>query len=243
MKELASLVEGLVSYAGGVAETTGDAIFILLPPERARSSGVAEAMEISREEEVSYESDLLDRLTPLLGEGGRRELWWPGELYLKRSGVEEQVEEELTALNGLLRPSGARKAAVAYDTYTFRYAAASEETSENIVRVSVNALTGTALEGLPEALSRLPRSENEPPRHEPADARLSFAAACSTAERMVRSRLEPFVKSLERRLSRDAKRLADYYRALAAQLDGKRFRGSEEEKGEKKSDMVISLGR
>ena len=187
-------------------------------------------------------SDVIERVAPLLGEGGRREVWWPGELYLKTKGVEDLVSSELRAVNGLITTEKPFSACLAYDTFTFRYTAVSEETEEDLVAVSANTSTGAAVPGLAGALESLPRREEKPPAFAPPDVERAFEAALAEAKQLVRERLAPFVKSLERRLRRDERRLTGYYGALADQA-GRRRTSSPERVAEKRAAIARELDR
>ncbi len=245
MSDAAALIKGLVAYAGGLAEETGgDKVLVLLPPERAAAAETPESMELPAGPGLFSETDLLERLGRLLGEGGRRETWWPGELYLKRDGVEEMVLKELSALNGLLSAGRPYETFAAYDTYTYKYSAVSEEADEGLVRVCVNAMTATPVPGMMEALESLPRREDDPPACPVLDTdEASFAAASREAERTVRERLAPLSRGLDRRLRRDERRLKDYYGALADQVDRRRTRTSGPGRDEKKAAITRELDR
>ena len=243
MSDPAELITGLARYTGGLAEVTGDGkVLVLLPPEEARRTGFDEALEFAAGP-LAGESDLVERMAPLLGEGGRREVWWPGELYLKREGVAELAAREIAALNGLFRASRSYSTYLAYDAFTFRYTAASEETEEGLVTVSANTVTGAAVPGLAEALSSVSRCEEEAPAVATPAVERALNSASAEAKSVIRGRLAPFVKSLERRLRRDERRLAGYYGALADQVDRRRSKVSREDRREKRAAIARELDR
>jgi hypothetical protein len=239
----ADLVSRLAVYAGGAAEEAHvGGLFVLLPREAAARSGLGESFELDPVR-LAEDQGMLDGFAALLDEGGRRDLWWPGELYLKRDGLGEAISGAITAVNGLVRPGAPEETLAAYDTYVFKYGATSEETEEGLVAATASALTCRAVPGLADALSGLARSEGAPPAAGPDGGGAAFEAASHLARREVELRLEPLVKSLGRRLARDERRLGRYYSALEEQVDARRTRASPEEREDRKAAVRRELER
>jgi hypothetical protein len=206
---------------------------IVLPADAARAAALPENWEVSATDEA-VKAELIDRLAPLLGDGGRRHGWRSDEIRAKTDGVQALCIAALTPLNGVLKIGGVERAPVAYDTYTFRYTAHAEETREGLLRASVNASTRAPVPGLSNTLSGLEPTDGEPhPAWEAeCDAAAVFEAALAEAKRIVNTRLDPLVSSLKRRLARDERRLTEYYGTLAAQATrrGARNAGAAEDK-------------
>jgi hypothetical protein len=227
--------------AGGEADVASDGrVYAVLSAEAAAAAKMPEVIELPPE--APYDPALAESARRLLGSRGRRDAWWPGQLYLKSTGLEELVARELTARNGVIRTLGSEPAYALYDAHLFRYSAVSEDNDEGVVEVVSNSVTGRVVPALAERLGCLPRSADETPRPEAGDRAASFLSAAAEAERIARARIADFTKSLERRASRDERRLREYYGALSSQLDRRRGR-SAASAAEKKRAVAAELER
>lgn len=229
MDRLQRFVTDLLEREGALAEPIDpDGLEVLAPPHLQRSMRLPEICRLGfgagtpdGAQRVGIDADWLERFAGAIGERGRwtRRVLCPDNPPL--SGAERMLEHDLQIGNAPFRLIGAGPAWTRYLIFDFRFTARSDEQREGALRLGLNLATGASLDGVLDRLApclaeggpdaALPDGVQLPPswNREPV---LKFI------DRAVRPRLErllePFIKSLRRRLLRDQQRLHDFHNDL-----------------------------
>jgi hypothetical protein len=229
MDRLQRFVADLLEYEGALVEAIApDGLEVLAPPQLQQAMRLPESCRLGfgtvlpvGAQRVGIEADWLDRLAAAVGERGRwtRRVLYPDNPPL--SGAERVLEHELQIGNAPFRLIGADPAWTRYLLLDFRFAARSDEQRDGLLRLGVNLATGALLDGVSDRLApwlteggadaALPDGVLLPPLWD-RERVLSLVdgALFPRLERL----LEPFVKSLRRRLLRDQERLHAYHNDL-----------------------------
>lgn len=240
--ELGEFLAAALQRAGGLAEAEHeDRLEVLLPPAVAASLDLAEEASLRLRGEVrpgeayaGYGSDLLARIGAVAAGTGRR---FRLELDLplpKRERVRREGEEVLRLRNATARLASIETTTLGYLVFDFRYAALSEDRAEGLLSVAVNRDGGWS-PGLAPALAAFLSAHPGARRPWSAgangtDSGRLYPAACSLVLRLALEEIRPFIARMERRLTRDLRRIGDYYAALRDEVQrrGARGRGSPE---------------
>jgi hypothetical protein len=172
---------------------------------------------------VSFESDWLDRLGAVLGQRGRvlrntLNVQCPPPAFPERL-----VERSLGLQNAVFRVLRVLPTWTSYRLLTFRYSALSDEKRDGIAVLAFNLSNGSPVDDVLDPLLTAVASQERAPEWEEASSQLP---AFLPAERLaqlgtrglslrIRSRLAPFLASLQRRLDRDLAQVSDYYNGLS----------------------------
>lgn len=226
---------------GAETEVDGNVIEAVLPPEIFQRTGWGEFERFAFEPDlggrlVSYHSDILEVVKPLIEERGACvNISIPVE-FLRREGFESSLTEEVAFVNGVFRVQGMEESVGSYLIVHFKATAISEEKRETLVGVALNARTGFPVDevvpiverrlGEPNGLT--PGPEERPNLAVWADRVTALAQQKATAV------FGDFRKSLSRRLVRDLQRLTDYFttieREIRKKIEQKHLTGEEAER-------------
>jgi hypothetical protein len=200
---------------------------VLAPPLVQQALGLPEYCRLgfgttlpADAQRVGIEADWLERFGRLLGEHGR----WTRQVLgsqVRLSDPESVLMGELSLDNATWRLLGAQPAWTRYLLLDFRYTAFSDEKRDGVVRLGVNLATGALpdtvlervapwLEGPPDGAS-LPEAMPLPPDWERGRMVAVLRRALPPRLDTV---LEPFLRGLRRRLTRDSDRLHTYHNDL-----------------------------
>ena len=221
-------VADLLTREGALVEAIEpEGLEILAPLAVQQAIGVPELSRLgfgasvpSGAQRVGIESDWLDRFGRLIGERGRvaRHVLCPD--LRAHSDPDRVLGHELVLDNATFRLLGAAPAWTRYLTLDFRFSAVSDEKREGVIRLCVNQATGampdTLLDQIAPSLvgnetDTQPAAEDLPAPWERQRVLDLIAQALSPR---LQAALEPFVKGLRRRLSRDQDRLHAYHTDL-----------------------------
>lgn len=229
MNRLQSFTADLLGQAGALVEAIDpEGLDVVAPPQLQGAMGVPELCRLgfgatlpAGARRVDIEADWLACLAKVMGERGH---WVRHVVDLSNPPLREPerlLEHELALDNAIYRLQGVEPAWTRYLILHFRYKALADEKRQGLLRLGINLATGAVLDGIVDRLS--PWLDDEaalPPTSEPSDlpdlwdrqqlvARI-HAALCWS----VNHHIEPFIKSLKRRLARDEARLYDYHNQL-----------------------------
>jgi hypothetical protein len=201
---------------------------VLAPPDLQRALGVGELSRLGfgttmpvGAQRVGMEGDWLQRFARLLGSRGR----WSRRVLTTDSKTPNDPERllghELVLDNATYRLLGVTLAWTRYLVMDFRASAVSDDKRDFITRLGVNLATGAVPDSIVMALGPfLDRLETDPAVPEDADlppvwdrARVADLVGRALPPRL-NVALDPFVKGLRRRLSRDQDRLHRYHNDL-----------------------------
>jgi hypothetical protein len=201
---------------------------VLAPPDVQKALGMGELSRLgfgttmpSGAQRVGMEGDWLDRFARLLGFRGR----WSRRVLTAETKAPNDPERvlghELVLDNATYRLQSVTPAWTRYLLLDFRASAVSDDKRDFISRISVNLATGALPDTVIMALGPfLDRSEADPVVPEEADLppmwdrpRVVDLVGRALPPRL-NVALDPFVKGLRRRLSRDQDRLHRYHNDL-----------------------------
>ncbi|MBI4746028.1 MAG: hypothetical protein HY786_05710, partial [Deltaproteobacteria bacterium] len=218
----------ILEYNGSVIEKLdGGVLEALLTPEASKTLEIPEHTRLcfSYDEAqgkniyASYDSEIFKTSVRLLSGRGRYALGLFEAPAQNLSKLVHLVESRISFHNAVFRLENTETRKIPYLLTVFRYTALSDEKHEGIVTVLLNTenLSVAAMpEGMSGILDRLKESDTVNPVESlptipEKDMERLFRAAHCAAMGMVKARLAEFVKSLDRRLNRDARRVFEYY--------------------------------
>jgi hypothetical protein len=223
---------------------TADEGWAMLPPELAARFDKAELLRLSHRPEsgglcANLATDFLDRIAPLVDAEPRIGLLQIPEMYLKKAAMDEPVARAFTWLNAKVKVKAAEAQRVEYHSWSFRTALNSEDTWEDLVQFTLNAVSGAEV-AMPE-----PQGLNDTQPYTPAagNAVDTLRQAHRRAAAHVEQRAASFVARLESRLARDRKRLRDYYNALLKETQYSRPSEHQEKLEDKRRAVELELRR
>jgi hypothetical protein len=224
--QLIDTVAEILELSGAAVEKNGVYLEAIVPEDVAKTLHVREMAKLyftpdqaqADGELVTFQSDFVDRLFVLMQSAGNYANLTLKDLYLKQS-AKSAAEQRFVAINGLGRSLDAIERHLSYAQFNFKYAAVSDEKKDGLVSVTINEHT---LAEVSQMVSQLAWAESAEAPHYVELPRQPFhaiyAAACRSAESIMRWELSEFHKSLNRRLQRDINRLAEYYGNLTTEI-------------------------
>ncbi len=221
--ELLSFAARVIEKTGGVTECHADRVAALFPPEIAEKLEVPEELVVGGEETpLGYGTPLFERLVKMATEQTPVTFGYIEVPYLKKSGFEQVVAQDLTFDNGRVLVRGRAEARTSYMVLYCTYVAMSDERKEGLVRVAIHESSGAVIEGFEQELRHWnlqPYQTGQVPPHFPVHLKESIQRAMARAEQLVAVELQEFVSSMRRRLVRDVNNTKEYYEALAREME------------------------
>lgn len=233
--------ELLDRHGAAIEPISPDGLELLLPeplqnamnlPEEARLGFSSELPD--QAQRVSLESDWMDCFSRLLGdEGHHGDCAWSGTVN-PPSSPERILEHGLKLSNAVYRLQDVKPARTRYLILLFRHTAISDEKREGLIKIGFNMANGATLDGmLNERLDPLQteaKQENGEDGHWQntattdatplpdswSEQQINEAIQRALPQR-VRTHLDPFIQSLQRRQERDLQRLRDYHTDLGSE--------------------------
>ncbi|HUT75973.1 MAG TPA: hypothetical protein VM221_14195 [Armatimonadota bacterium] len=229
MNQLQQFFAKLLETCGAAVEVIDpEGLEVLAPPPVQQALGLAEWARLGfgaelpdSAQRVTLESQMMERVSALLGEHGRhaRRILAPANPAL--ANPERMLEQNLCLLNATYRLEGVAPAWTCYQILSFGYTAISDEKRDGILAFGFNRATGATLDGmLPELLAgaeALPSLQQSPMLAGPPlpwERRQFSAILERTLPLRLRHHLQPFFKSMSRRQERDLQRLFAYHQDL-----------------------------
>jgi hypothetical protein len=228
MLGIAEWARELLVSRGALADAEdGDAVRALLPEEVARTLGAQEwlSLRFGAGPGADDAGEWLERLSALLPAGqivARARLRNPDPA--RSFDAEAILARGLAIQNGIYRRLDDYAAMADYGVFTFEYTVESDDRSQGVVTVCLNA-TAQSEVPQPESFVQAVRDSLEEDRSMHAGAQdlvRLYAAAERQARRHVGKRVASLEESANRRLARDIARVESYYAVLLAQI-GKRL--------------------
>ncbi|MBI5408505.1 MAG: hypothetical protein HZA14_03975 [Nitrospirae bacterium] len=240
-KTLPEVITDILTYNGSLVEPDDDgALEVITTQELSETLGVPEhaRLRFSYDDAgdtvfASYGSDLFISLARLFEGRGRFSLARFEAPAPNMEKLSKTLPDRISFGNAVFRFNKAEVKDVSYLLLYFKYTALSDEKHEGVLPVLINCmnmstmpLTGGSdeiIEGLKEVLPLFDEGVGFPlPRSIATESGFAgsqrgigiFQAAYSAAAKMAQERLKNFIRSLERRLHRDIKRVYEYYGTL-----------------------------
>jgi hypothetical protein len=240
--DIQDLVTRILERHGCLVEATVDnAVQILFPKElqRALSVGEIETFTLQDGEGNHYESDFIDSLGSLVSSRGLFAAVSLPHLKPVVKDPEKILTNNLFVQNGIFRFVDYEIKQISYLLMNFRVSAVSDTKAERILTVALNEQTGTVPLKIEERLKgELENASDDLPDQRTSDVTESLKKGGEIAGRLALLEYQDFLKSLNRRLNRDAKRLQEYYGAIAGEIEK-----TLKKKGVKKEDVDRGLSR
>jgi hypothetical protein len=221
--ELLGFAGELIEKRGGLIEILPDRVLAVLPPDLARTLDLPEEAPLGSDDvPLLYGSPCLDRLIALAtGEvpvvHGQIEV-----PYLKKAGFEELLGKDLRFADGQVRVSARAEARTTYMVLTCRYVALSDERKEGLVQIGVHESSGAVIAGLDQVWPSFQPEFYAPgkiPSHFPVRIEQAVSCAMAKARAGIENELADYLRSMRRRLHRDATNTREYYDALKTEME------------------------
>jgi hypothetical protein len=251
-RPLSEVLSDILTLQGAILEKRGEQVEFLCPPSLSETLNIPEHGMLSftyhppYEEVISatYESELFRAIEKLFSEKGKMAVaTYPSHLP-NIEKLSKKISEKVILSNATFRLKKVEIQKINYVLCFFKYMAISDEKREGFFSVLVNELnlsSSPSAESLRDFMNDLkePDPELTKPRKESIKALLSGLSSSSI---FVEEELGQFIKSLERRLNRDIKRVVDYYETLKLEtqkvFDKKSFSGDKEFEMEMKDETL-----
>jgi hypothetical protein len=231
MGELRDFVAGVLERRGAAVEPVeADGLEVLAPEPLRRAMGWPELARLrfgSRATDqairIGLEGDWLDRFGALLDEHGRwaeRQLALTGRALAAPGDAERILDRALDLPNAVWRFQGSTATFTRCLLLGFRYTALSDEKREGLIWLGFNLATGAVIDELlarlrpvllQEACWEAPEPAVRVAAGPPWQAALLEARVRPLLDHRVRQDLEPFLRSMRRRLARDRNRVHAYH--------------------------------
>jgi len=230
MAKLLNFVETILELEGAVTERIApDGLEVLTPPALQQALGIPELARFGfgtdlpeHAQRVTLESDWMNRLERVMSTRGRHARQILRVDCPAPSKPERIIEHTLELTNATYRLRGVTPAWTRYLLMAFRYTAISDEKRDGILHFGLNLKNGSTLDNLLDPLLYAAAEATGNRATFPEETRLP--ASWETAWRAavlnralptrIRSRLDRFLSSMQRRQERDLKRIYNYHTEL-----------------------------
>ncbi len=235
---LSHFTEALFRYTGAVVESREEGGFeALLSEQAARILEVPEYVRLHffstegrKEEEgilLSYDSELFKKMSDLLGQEGRFTVVHFPPAPLKLEKIAMRLSEKVILQNAVFDLTRKEELPGSYLLAYFKYTARSDDRQEGIFAAMINERNLSMIPG-PDSLRDLfdgvaegpmEESDKKGGKDDPIVSPHVLNALFSARKEIVINVLAEFIKSLERRLTRDIVRVQDYYQTLIEEVE------------------------
>ncbi|GFP26991.1 hypothetical protein HKBW3S43_00549 [Candidatus Hakubella thermalkaliphila] len=229
MRPLPEVIAGILELHGAVVEKVGaDGLDVIASPELVRLLGVPEYHRLSfvggnegkNSLYASYDSDYFRSLEHLFNDRGRRAAVALLHPTVRPERIAETLADRIPLTNATFRLERIEELTISYFLIYFHFVALSDDRHDGMFSVLVNplnfstALLEYVLEDLVEKIRPAAVVEEISAAEMMKILKISHMAATG----MVRDRLTDFIRSAERRLNRDVKRVYEYYETLKEEI-------------------------
>jgi len=237
-KSLPDVIAEILSYHGAIVDKAGDdCLDAVVPPEITAVLGVPEYTRLGfsygsacgSAVPATYDSEFFSSVNKLFA-GRVRVASARLDAALPNVGKTARlIGKRVVFQNAVFRMDKVEITGVSYLLVLLKFAALSDEKHEGIVPVLVNGMnsaTMTVEGGMRDLTANLfePYAEGGDTERPPQKSDLpeeAFRSACIAGAHIVQERQGEFIRSLERRLNRDVKRVFEYYQALRDEIERK----------------------
>lgn len=256
--ELTAFVCRFLKAKGALIEAAGSRIDLLLPRALSKILDTEELISISSGSDAGVRADgspvypihfgspLLEKVTALAGATPPLAMVALSFEYLKQGGYDRLIRDQFTFYKTTGKVSGFGEVKTDYLVLTCRFLAQSDEQKEGLVDLAVNMETGAMV---PEMVRNLSGVEKKHPKtinhtYSQTDIDRIIKLLKLYVADMVEKEIARFRKSMNRRFSRDAVSLEEYYRALENEMAESLMRTglSDRLKAERKEKIALIPG-
>lgn len=224
-KTLPGVISDIFTHHGAVVEEGEDGRLEYLSPSAFSElldipeyGSLSFTCDVPRKEAIhaSYDSELFRRVGQVFRENGRFSSAICPSYAPDEGKLEKTVSEGIVLSNATFRMDSIEIKSIAYLLVFLRYVAKSDERHEGLFPLLINELNlSTTSRG--EDISNIMENLKESgcmPKQPGQETIKALTSAYSAASPVVEEKLGEFVKSLERRLNRDIRRVSEYYETL-----------------------------
>jgi len=224
--DINEVVANIMTHHGALIEKTKEGCLEYICPEP-----LARLLEIPEEGRLvfqydqtcegavhaSYDSDMFQNMETLFEKRGRiAAAQFEPSYTLNPEKIAKNLSDQIGFSNATFRMDRTETANLVYLLVFFKYTAISDEKQEGLLCLLINRLN-LSITPVQDELT-LPVAELQTPKHPPhyieADTIAAIRSSFSAASLLVQEMMMDFVKSLNRRLNRDIKRINEYYETL-----------------------------
>src|SRR3989304_5721365 len=232
-KQLPEVVTDILTYKGAVVEQTDNGVLdIIFTTDLSETLNIPEYARLYFSHEAqsddgiyaSYDSDVFSSMAKLFSVKGRfSEAKFEASFQPKMEKLTKTISEKIAFSNATFRIERTEQKNIPYLLVYFKYTALSDEKHEGVMPVLINGLN-LSVSPFENYVDELIPMLKETGHVSGSDTNRSemikvFKAAYSAGTRIVEKRLKDFVRSLERRLNRDTRRVYEYYETLKKETE------------------------
>ncbi|MBW4543257.1 MAG: keratin [Symplocastrum torsivum CPER-KK1] len=223
-----STLAQLISLHEGIAEPDGEQVLnVLLATNIAKALDLPEEVTLTTRADipeshfVTYHSTLLNKFSELLSDRGCvAAVGVKYDSYLKTTGFEKLLQQNIVPQNGLIRFLEAKPETTRYIWCNVAYTAEADERRIGMVSFIINELTGVTPIDIGDALfweaDRIDVNDSPDLITKPFEELSSLIE--QTAAKLIKAELENWSAKLTRTLTRDSERLHAYYGTIATEI-------------------------
>src|SRR3989337_1719124 len=232
-KQLPEVVTDILTYKGAVVEQTDNGVLdIIFTTDLSETLNIPEYARLYFSHETqsddgiyaSYDSDVFSSMAKLFAVKGRfSEAKFEASFQPKMEKVTKAISEKIAFSNATFRIERTEQKNIPYLLVYFKYTALSDEKHEGVMPVLINGLnlSVSPFENYTAELMHMLKETGHVSGSDISKSEMVrvFKAAYSAGTRIVEERLKDFVRSLERRLNRDTRRVYEYYETLKKETE------------------------
>ncbi len=232
-KQLPEVITDILTYKGAIVERTGNGVLdIIFTTDLSETLNIPEYARLYFSHETqsddgiyaSYDSEVFSSMAKLFSVKGRfSEAKFEASFQPKMEKVTKSISEKITFSNATFRMEKTEQKNIPYLLVYFKYTALSDEKHEGVMPVLINGLNLSAspFENYTTELMHMLKETEHVSGSDTSRSEMIrvFKAAYSAGTRIVEGRLKDFVRSLERRLNRDTRRVYEYYETLKKETE------------------------
>lgn len=229
-KTLPEVVADVLTHYGSLVEQAEeDLLEVIVPehisgilgiPEHARLCFSHDALS-NKALYASYDSDFFKAMAKLFSDKGKISISRFEGLIPNTGKLTRILSDRISFNNAIFRSVQIERKNISYLLTYFKYTALSDDKREGILPVLINPTNmfiQTLDNGTEDIIEKLKGSDASISIDKSEMIKI-FQAAYSVAGDMAKALLKNFMKSLERRLNRDIKRVYEYYQALKTETE------------------------
>ena len=240
MMDIQGLITRILERRGCLVEADVDnAVQILFPKELQESLSVGEMETFTFQGGGGNESNFIDSLGSLVSSRGLFAAVSLPHLKPVIKNPEKILASNLIVQNGIFRFVDHEVKQLSYLVMNFRVSAVSDTKAEHILTIVLNEQTNTVPLNMWERLEEeLKNASDNLPDQRTSDIAGSLKRGREIAGGLALLEYQDFLKSLNRRLNRDMRRLREYYGTIAGEIEK-----TLKKKGIKKEDFDRGLSQ
>lgn len=224
--DIQTLVAKVLEKESCLVEGSNGHLRVLFPEvlQKMLSVGEMETLvfqrENDRQDHVLPGSDFLDSLKPLIFAKGLLAAVSLPHLKPNPKNIETLLTNNLTVQNGIFRFVSCEIKQCSYLLMNFMVSAISDTKTERILTIVFNKQTDTIAQGIEEKLrDEWEHASDDLPDSGIPDISETLKKGKVVAGKLALVQFQDFLKSLNRRLNRDLKRLQEYYATIAREIE------------------------